>query len=140
MISPTRTHRPTPHLSSSKHSFCPHCHTQLPQFLIETHIAKYHQSAAIESPRTYPTPAEGRENPETGKQWGVERKEVKKEKAGEESPRRYRVKVREELSCLRLAEQVQKEECPSCGRMFSREAALRHIPVCQKLAQQQHYV
>jgi hypothetical protein len=51
----------------------------------------------------------------------------------------YGVRVREELSCFRLAQEIQKVECMNCGRMFSKEASLRHIPVCQKLRLQEMY-
>ncbi len=45
----------------------------------------------------------------------------------------YRVKVREELSCFRRAQEIKQVQCVSCGRIFSKEASLRHIPICETL-------
>jgi hypothetical protein len=45
----------------------------------------------------------------------------------------YRVKVREELSCFRRAQEIKQVQCLSCGRIFSKEASLRHIPICETL-------
>jgi hypothetical protein len=45
----------------------------------------------------------------------------------------YKVKVREDLSCFRKAEEIKQVPCPSCGRIFSKAASLRHFPICEAL-------
>ena len=37
------------------------------------------------------------------------------------------------MRCFRRAEEIKKVECISCGRTFSKEASLRHVPVCTAL-------
>ena len=47
------------------------------------------------------------------------------------------VKIREDLRCFRKAEEVPKVLCENCGRKFAEKAALRHLPVCEKLRKKQ---
>ena len=120
----------------SNYERCHHCNTKLPKFMLEKHCKncsvdqltrKNFRSPDIHEPKKKSNEVNLPRIRNSARESADRRNnlEVKKPLSS--------VKIREDLRCFRKAEEVPKVLCENCGRKFAEKAALRHLPVCEKL-------
>lgn len=147
-ISPRRTPRPLPQRNTSQPTQnmqeqpCPNCQITLPSFLIKKHIerCRKNQESSVAQKGSNLDEAPPLTNLKSSTETNFKEHDVAKLPAIKLSIREqevlsqpYQIKLREELSCFRRAQNIKQIQCPTCNRTFSREAALRHVPICQAL-------
>jgi hypothetical protein len=114
---------------------CQTCHARLPPFLYQKHIELCRPQDDPEEAGPVASPKSSTESnfkDRTTPTLPVIKRSARQRGEGL-SREPYQVKLREELSCFRRAQDIKQVQCPACQRVFSREASLRHVPICQAL-------
>lgn len=114
--------------SMGRYTKCQSCHARIPEFLLEKHNKFCGEASLLKllpSRKSSSTPKPKEQNrqknlfPKIKEVCSVSNMENSKKAKIKCYNENANVKIRDQLRCLRRAEEVQKIECEHCGRRFS---------------------